>query len=152
MNRVFASHTDQMPALFKALMNAESKPVSAAMHPDAPGIYLLIDNNGVVQYVGRTRKLRQRLRAHRTANHNSASFAFKRARRELGVAASYTKATSRAALQADEIFGECFRRNVAAISNMSVRFLRVADPVDQYLLELYATLELGMPLDEFDTH
>ncbi len=35
---------------------------------------------------------------------------------------------------------------------MIVKFLLVVDPIDQYLLELYAVLELGMPLDEFDTH
>lgn len=126
--------------------------VSAAGHPARPGIYLLIDEDGVVQHVGRTRNLRQRLRAHRTANHNSASFAFKRARRELGIAASYTKANSRAALQADETFGACFRRHVTAVSNMTVRFLNVTEPIDQYMLELYAVLELKMPLDEFDTH
>lgn len=35
---------------------------------------------------------------------------------------------------------------------MMVRFLSVADPIDRYLLELYALLERNMPLDEFDTH
>lgn len=110
MNEIFADHTDRMPALFAALMSADPTAVSSTGHPAEPGIYLLIDEAGVVQHVGRTRKLRQRLRAHTTANHNAASFAFKRARRELGIAASYTKANSRAALQADEIFGACFRR------------------------------------------
>lgn len=152
MNKMFASHTARMPSLFRELMNAEPLPVNAAGHPAAPGIYLLIDGSGSVQHVGRTRNLRQRLRAHRTANHNSASFAFKRARRELGIVASYKKTNSRAALQADEIFGACFRRHVDAVSAMTVRFLSVTDPIDQYLLELYAVLELNMPLDEFDTH
>jgi hypothetical protein len=35
---------------------------------------------------------------------------------------------------------------------MEVQFLEVADPIDQYFLELYAALELGLPTDEFDTH
>lgn len=152
MNKTFASHTERMPSMFRELISAEPLLVNAAGHPSAPGIYLLIDSNGSVQHVGRTRNLRQQLRAHRTANHNSASFAFKRARRELGIVASYTKANSRAALQADEIFGACFRRHVDAVSAMIVKFLLVVDPIDQYLLELYAVLELGMPLDEFDTH
>lgn len=152
MNNTFANHTERMPSLFRDLIGAEPLQVNAAGHPAAPGIYLLIDNSGLVQHVGRTRNLRQRLRAHRTPNHNSASFAFKLARRELGVVASYSKANSRAALQADEVFGACFRRHVNSVSVMTVRFLPVTDPVDQYLLELYAVLELGMPLDEFDTH
>jgi len=152
MNKIFANHVERMPLLFRDLLGADPLLVNAAGHPAAPGIYLLIDSSGSVQHVGRTRNLRQRLRAHRTANHNSASFAFKRARRELGIVASYTKTNSRAALQADEVFGACFRRHVDAVSAMTVRFLLVTDPVDQYLLELYAVLELNMPLDEFDTH
>jgi hypothetical protein len=152
MNTTFANHAERMPSLFRDLIGAEPLLVNAAGHPAAPGIYLLIDSSGLVQHVGRTRNLRQRLRAHRTPNHNSASFAFKLARRERGVVASYSKANSRAALQADEVFGACFRRHVNAVSAMTVRFLPVTDPVDQYLLELYAALELGMPLDEFDTH
>lgn len=150
MNERFQSHTEKMPALYKALMESDAKPVSAVDHPKAPGIYLLISDH--VEHVGRTRNLRQRLRAHRTPNHNSASFAFKKARRELGVLASYTRLGSRAALQVDEVFGECFRRHVTAVSDMTVRFIRVEEPIDQYLLELYTVLELDMPADEFDTH
>lgn len=152
MNKPFANRTERMPLLCRDLIDAEPVLVNAPGHPAAPGIYLLIDSRGSVQHVGRTRNLRQRLRAHRTVNHNSASFAFKRARRELGIVASYAKTNSRAALQADELFGACFRRHVDAVSAMTVKFLLVADPIDQYLLELYAVLELGMPLDEFDTH
>jgi predicted GIY-YIG superfamily endonuclease len=152
MNDTFSEHIERMPSLFASLMEAEPVAVRSAGHPAKSGIYLLISEDGEVQHVGRTRNLKQRLRAHRTPNHNSASFAFKRARRELGIAASYTRANSRAALQADETFGACFRRNVEAVSSMTVRFLPVSDPVDQYLLELYAVLKLGMPADEFDTH
>jgi hypothetical protein len=35
---------------------------------------------------------------------------------------------------------------------MAVLFVEVTDPVQQYLLELYAHLEFGLALDEFDTH
>lgn len=152
MNQSFAEHVSRLPTLYQALISAGPVAVSAPGHPATAGIYLLVGADGEIEHVGRTRNLKQRLRAHRTANHNSASFAFKRARRELGIAASYTKANSRAALQADETFGACFRRHVEAVSSMAVRFLPVSDPIDQYLLELYAVLELGMPADEFDTH
>lgn len=150
MNERFRFHIDKMPGLYKALMESDVKPVSATDHSQAGGIYLLMSDR--VEHVGRTRNLRQRLRSHRTLNHNSASFAFKKARRELGVVASYTKTGSRAALQLDEVFRECFRRHVAAVSEMTVRFLPVDEPINQYLLELYTVLELGMPADEFDTH
>lgn len=35
---------------------------------------------------------------------------------------------------------------------MDVKFVEVTDPILQYLLELYAHMEYGLPLDEFDTH
>ena len=34
---------------------------------------------------------------------------------------------------------------------MTLRFVEVSDPIDQYLFELYAALELGTSLDEFST-
>ena len=40
---------------------------------------------------------------------------------------------------------------IERVKAMPVRFVEVADPVHQYLVELYAHLEYGLPLDEFDT-
>ena len=151
MNDTFAVHVDKTSAHFDALRNGEMRPVGAHGFGNVAGIYVLFENGEAV-HVGRTRKVRNRLRSHMTANHNSASFAFKRARRELNIPASYKAESSRAVLQADEIFGDCFRRHVDAVKTMTVQFLEVGDPIDQYLLELYATLEFGLPTDEFDTH
>jgi hypothetical protein len=33
-----------------------------------------------------------------------------------------------------------------------VRFVEVLDPLTQHLLELYASMEWDLPLEEFDTH
>lgn len=41
---------------------------------------------------------------------------------------------------------------VAAVAHTKISFPEEADPVDQYFLELYAALELGLAMDEFDTH
>jgi hypothetical protein len=35
---------------------------------------------------------------------------------------------------------------------MSFKFLEVPDPIDQYLLELYTTIELDLELTGFDSH
>lgn len=151
MNEVFASHMKRAPELYARLRSVDPVPVSSHGLANEPGIYALFEN-GLPVHVGRTRKVRNRLRAHRTLSHNSASFAFKRARRELNIPASYKAGSSRAVLQADEVFGACFRKHVTAVQAMTVQFLRVEDPIDQYFLELYATIELGLPTDEFDTH
>jgi hypothetical protein len=35
---------------------------------------------------------------------------------------------------------------------MKFKFLEVSDPIDQYLLELFATMELNLNLSGFDSH
>ena len=52
----------------------------------------------------------------------------------------------------DPSFEPEFARQIALVKTMQVRFVEVFDPLAQYLLELYAHLEWGLPLDEFDTH
>jgi len=57
-----------------------------------PGIYALYEVTGQAVdavYVGRTRNLAQRFRAHITPNHNSASFALKRTRHIHDMFATY---------------------------------------------------------------
>ena len=151
MNARFDERAQLAAVNFRKLLDSTLHPVRGHALADQKGIYVLYEGEEPV-HVGRTRRIRQRLRAHCTPNHNSASFAFKRARRELNRKATYSPIDSRAALQQDPIFGECFRKHVTAVGEMHFRFLSVEDPIDQYLLELYAVLELGLPEDEFDTH
>jgi hypothetical protein len=66
--------------------------------------------------------------------------------------ATYRPEGSRDALAKHEIFGPEFIRQIACVRAMEVRFVEAADPLVQYLLELYAAIEWNLPLDEFDTH
>ncbi len=50
------------------------------------------------------------------------------------------------------IFAAAFAKSLAEVKGMAVRYLQVDDPIDQYLLELYAALELRTSLSEFGTH
>lgn len=52
----------------------------------------------------------------------------------------------------DQDFLAVFQAAIAEIKTMTVQFLEVSDPIDQYLLELYAAMELGTSTTEFDTH
>lgn len=156
MNEAFNPHfrdaVAAVPDLFARLM--ASSPFTekgTAAQKGQTGIYVLFEDGAPV-HVGRTRNLSGRLRAHVVRSHNSASFAFKRARRILNKVATYKPEGSRKALVADSVFGPEFFRQIDAVKAMEVRFVEVADPVRQYLLELYACMELGLPLDEFDTH
>lgn len=152
MNSLFKAHVDKTPTNFHALMasplhlyNDRSK------FKKAGGIYVLIEDGKPV-YVGRTRNLSQRLQAHVSASHNSASYAVKRVRQVHGLEASYKPEMSRLHITTVDPWRGYFLEEIEKIRGMQFRFLKVEDPVDQYLLELYATMELDLELSGFDTH
>jgi hypothetical protein len=152
--RNYADYTSTAPLLFERLANAELQDFeTTARLRQKAGIYVLFED-GVPVYVGRTRNLQQRFRAHVTRNHNSASFALKRTRAKHPEIqkASYKKADSRQAIVDHELYGETFKSEIVAIRIMKFKFLEVSDPIDQYLLELFATMELNLNLSGFDSH
>jgi hypothetical protein len=115
------------------------------------GIYVFYED-GRPAHGGLTRDLCQRLRGHIVRSHYSATYAFKRARRDLNRQATYTTKGSRAELLKDPEFATAFHRHIELLKTLNVRFIEVNDPLQQYLLELYAHLEFNQPLDEFETH
>ena len=151
MNERFRQHTKNAPELFQALLDNELTPLRGTRFPKSPAIYVFYYDN-VAVHVGRTRNLQQRLRGHVSNSHYSASFAFKRARGETQRVATYKPEGSRTALLKDEVFAAAFAKALSEVRGMSVRYLLVDNPIDQYLLELYAALELETSLSEFDTH
>jgi predicted GIY-YIG superfamily endonuclease len=152
MNQEFATRVDRVKALYERLRSSPVLPLEPKSLPSEAGIYVFLEQDAAV-HVGRTRNLKQRIRGHLTNSHYSASFAFKETRRAMNlVKASYTKAGSRTALMADEVFQKSFVDQISRIRGMQLQFIRLDDPIDQYLLELYAALELGTSLSEFDTH
>ncbi len=151
VNRDYAQLILRPPALFARLMAEPLVAIRGAALPVTPAIYVFY-LAGEAVHVGRTRNLRQRLRGHVSNSHYSASFAFKRARGATGLKATYRKGEGRAALLENPLFRDAFDHALAEVQGMSVRYLPVDDPIDQYLLELYAALELGTSLSEFDTH
>ena len=115
---------------------------------NVPGIYVFYEKTKPV-YVGRTKKLAQRFSAHVTANHNSASFALKRVRRNHCLKTTYTKIGSRAWIV--EKYRDEFLAEIAAIKEMSYQFLELPDNVDQYFLEYLAEEEFGLDHTGLDT-
>ena len=107
-------------------------------------------------YVGRSNDIRKRLSRHCRpgATHRMAAFAFRLAREATGnLKATYkSRAGSRAALIADESFLAAFNNAKARISRMSVRFVEETDPIRQALLEIYVSVVLQTPYNDFDNH
>jgi hypothetical protein len=152
MNSHFAQITEAIPELFAALAASEPFILKRSVSQmRKAGVYAFFEDGRPV-HVGRTRNLQERLRGHITKNQNSATFAFKRTRRALGISPTYKKIGSRAQLTNDGTFGPEFTRQIACVKAMEVRFVETPDPVTQYLLELYAHVEWNLPLDEFENH
>lgn len=151
INREYAQRVLRPPQLFAQLMAQPLTAIRKGAFPKAAAIYIFY-LDGLAVHVGRTRNLRQRLRGHVSNSHYSASFAFKRARSATGIKATYRKGEGRGPLLENPAFRMAFDHALTEVQGMSVRYLIVDDPIDQYLLELYAALELETSLSEFDTH
>ncbi|MGB7912943.1 MAG: GIY-YIG nuclease family protein [Desulfobaccales bacterium] len=118
------------------------------------GIYLFSEGNHHL-YVGRTNRMRQRLNEHArpSSPHNLASFAFRLAREATGrISASYVSDGSRSHLENDPNFKEAFIAEKKRVRSMDVRFVEEADPLKQALLEIYVSVVLRTPHNDFDTH
>jgi len=155
MDPGFAEYAESLHRLFEALI--QMPPVSAAALPrilPKECVYLFSENE-IPLYVGRTRKLRQRLRNHcgDSSGQNQAVFAFKLAREETGnIKAGYSKENSRKALIEVVSFAGAFANAKKRIRNMQLRFVEVKDPLSQALLEIYASFVLKTRYNDFETH
>jgi hypothetical protein len=155
MHEAFRRYAEALHPAFEQLMRMT--PVAISRLPKklpAKSIYLFSEGDDHL-YVGRTRKLRSRLRQHSipAAQHNQAVFAFKLAREATGLTeASYTSKGSRRALLADPLFADAFGKAKARIREMDLRFVEETDPLRQAMLEIYVAVVLGTRYNDFETH
>jgi len=155
MNEIFRNHVESLQPAFERLVTMP--PVKVCELPNEMperGIYLFSEGSRHL-YVGRTNRLRDRLREHcrKSSTHNSAPFAFLLARLVSGFrTASYQAIGSRASLAIDEIFGQAFVDAKNRVSKMDVRYVEEVNPVRQALLEMYAAIALDTPHNSFENH
>ncbi len=159
MNAAFQQYVEALHPSYERLISMA--PVSIERLPTpisklpASCIYLFSEGEKHL-YAGRTRHFRQRLRQHSipASQHNQAVFAFRIAREVTGrLQATYNAADgSRLALQADPIFGAAFTEAKERIRRMDLRFVEESDPTRQALLEIYVSVVLKTPYNDFNTH
>jgi predicted GIY-YIG superfamily endonuclease len=122
--------------------------------PDC-GVYLFTENDKHL-YVGRSNDLRGRYGLHCRpgATDRQAAFAFQLAREETGrVIRSYKQdENSRKALMELPEFRDAFTEAKARIRRMEYRFVEETDQNCQALLEIYCSIVLGTPYNDFKTH
>lgn len=155
MHESFREYVEALHPSYERLLQVA--PVKIKDLPrDAPGqcIYLFSEGSRHL-YVGRTKNLRQRLRQHSIpgSQHNQAVFAFRLARESTGsLVAAYTASGSRAALCAQDELGSAFTLAKERVRNMDVRYVEEKDSLRQALLEIYVSVVLKTPCNDFDTH
>ncbi len=141
MHSRFLPYVQHLDAKFRSLLAmSPHTPASLPKQMCARGVYLLSEGRRHL-YVGRS-------------NHRMAALAFRLAREETGnLKATYKKGNgSRAGLIENRKFLKAFVKAKARIRNMSVRFVEEADPTRQALLEIYVSIVLRTPYNDFDTH
>jgi hypothetical protein len=155
MNDTFRSFIESLEPSYQLLMNMS--PVTVAKLPSdvpASGIYLFSEGDQHL-YVGRTNSIRRRLQNHcrPSSGHNSATFAFRLARQITGqTTPTYTENGSRSFLEADPVFRPVFTAQKERVRNMSVRYVSEPEPMRQALLEMYVSVSLQTPHNDFDNH
>ena len=98
---------------------------------------------------------RKRLQKHcrPSSGHNSATFAFRLAREITGqTVATYTEQGSRTELENDPVFGPVFIAQKQRVRKMNVRYVSEPKPLRQALLEMYVSVSLQTPHNDFDNH
>lgn len=155
MHEAFRQYVEALHPSFERLLRAE--PVKIRNLPrDAPAQCIYLFSEGPLHlYVGRTKNLRQRLRQHSipASQHNQAVFAFRLARESTGnLVAAYTATGSRTALCAQNEFGSAFVLAKERVRNMDVRYVEERDALRQALLEIYVSVVLKTPYNDFETH
>lgn len=118
------------------------------------GVYLFSEGEYHL-YVGRSNFIRKRLHRHCSpgATHRMAAFAFRLARESTGnMKASYKQEGSRSDLMANPTFVSTFEAAKERIRKMDVRFVGESDPVKQAILEIYVSVALQTPYNDFDNH
>lgn len=153
MNKVFEGLIAELPLLMDRLVSSPLMPWSKLSGVPQKGIYVFYDDN-IPIYVGRTNRMRARLKEHArpSSTHNSAPFAFNLAKKE-ALKEGLEVRKPRKELSKDVRFNDIFLGAKKRVSEMDIRVIEINDPVLQTLFEVYASLELGTSeFNSFDNH
>jgi hypothetical protein len=92
------------------------------------------------------------MRNHTSGRGEQSVFAFKLARDLANKKNRYTVAESRKALMKDAEFSAAMRLTTLRVKQMGAKYVQIDDPILRYLFEVYATLSLEAPYNDFNTH
>ena len=143
MNPDFHSIIDQMEPLLRKLRNSSPHTVQGGLKGlPQRGVYAFYEN-GLAIYVGRSNRMRERVREHgaESSRHESATFAYKLMLEDVGEQGGHSSKFSRKELQ--DKHREVYTRQRERIRGMEIRAVGIEDQRLQAVFEIYAVLALG---------
>jgi hypothetical protein len=119
----------------------------------AKGVYVFYEN-GSQLYVGRSNRLRERVLEHSrpSSRHNSATFAFNLATEAATKARIPPEGRNRTELENYAPFRDLYRKAKGQVAAMKVQVIKIEDPIEQAIFEVYAALALHTAYNDFDNH
>jgi predicted GIY-YIG superfamily endonuclease len=153
MDSKFQNFVEQLETKFQQLISMDSVKVgSLPEQMPVAGVYVFYEKDKPL-YVGRTNRMKQRLRYHSRESANDAPFAFRLAREMTGyTTATYQEIGSRKNLLSKPEFREAFSEAKARIREMEIYFVEETEQIRQALLEIYVAVVLDTPYNDFKTH
>lgn len=154
MDPSFSKYVETLHEKYEQLM--EMKPVTMEVHlrnTPVGGVYLFSEGTHHL-YVGRSkRKLNKRLRGHIRKSAKDSPLAFKLAREVTGeTKTSYSGDDIREKLLDKAGFVNAYQDAKERIRRMQIRWVYEPHPTSQALLEIYVSVVLDTPYNDFDTH
>ena len=122
------------------------------------GIYVFYENDEPI-YVGRSNRIKNRLKEHSKDNstHYSASFAFllsKYIAKEKNIALVNvdSKKLTRSELVSHDLFKDIFAAQKQRVAKMKFKAIEMEDSNFQAVFEIYASMQLNTLYNKFDNH
>ena len=149
----FDEFISSLPGLLHRLESGPVMTVSALGTVPSRGIYVFYEAESPL-YVGRSRRLKARLREHgqQSSDRYSATFAFRLAQEKGELEGIDCKSVKKAELAQNTRFVPLFVEAKARVAAMTIQVVEVEDPVEQTIFEVYAALALHTQYNDFETH
>ena len=142
MDHEFQKIVDQMERLIRDLKGSDLLTWDDLKSVPQQGVYVFYEGDTPI-YVGRSRRMRKRIREHgaTSSRHESATFALKLLRDVVGVPEGHSSQFTRPQLQ--EKYPSEYAAQRERVRNMRIRVVEIVDPIVQTVFETYAILALG---------
>ncbi len=141
MNTDFLGIIEQMEPLLKRLKECPALAWNKLQDIPSKGVYAFYENGEAI-YVGRSNRMRRRIREHGadSSRHGSATFAFKLLLEAIGEPGSHRSSAPREELE--DLHHEEYAEQRRRIRDMTVRVVEIQDQRVQTIFETYAILAL----------